>query len=148
MQISPVLHTLVDVCASVCVWFYAILSLVYLHVTIVTFSTQNYSITIELPHSVPLFIYFRSQQVACRILVHQPGINPYHLHWTRRVLTTGPPGKSLYCRFITKPHLPTPPPSPCPYKTFKNKENISLGEIAVSIFLSIITRSLQLSNFY
>ena len=33
-------------------------------------------------------------QVACRILVPRPGIEPEMLKWKCRVLTTGPPGKS------------------------------------------------------
>ena len=33
-------------------------------------------------------------QVACRILVPRPGIEPATLKWKCRVLTTGPPGKS------------------------------------------------------
>ena len=94
------------------------------------------------------FIHLFQVSPSGMTLVHQPGINPYHPHRPRGVITTGPPGKSLHCRFITKAPLCMPPPSPYPYKTFKNKENISLGEIAISIFLSIITGSLQLSNFY
>ena len=32
---------------------------------------------------------------ACGILVPRLGIEPSPMHWKRRVLTTGPPGKSL-----------------------------------------------------
>ena len=48
--------------------------------------------------SIFILIYlftFWLHSAACRILVPQPG-NPHPLHWKLRVLTTGPPGKSLY----------------------------------------------------
>ena len=42
-----------------------------------------------------IFFFFWPQWAACGILVPQPGIELVPLQWKRRVLTTGPPGKSL-----------------------------------------------------
>ena len=40
-----------------------------------------------------LTIYYNF--VTCMILIPQPGMEPMSLHWDHRVLTTGPPRKSL-----------------------------------------------------
>ena len=54
----------------------------------------------------PLF-YFWLCCVACRILVPWPGIKPLPLHWERRVLTTGLPGKFLDPSSLPGPMLDT-----------------------------------------
>ena len=49
---------------------------------------------------VYLFIYW-PRHMACGILVSWPGIEPVPpVHWKHGVLTTGPPGKSLFYFFI------------------------------------------------
>ena len=45
-------------------------------------------------HYVDCFFFFWLRRTACRILV--PRWNPRPLQWKHGVLTTGPPGKSLY----------------------------------------------------
>ena len=39
------------------------------------------------------------------IIVHPPGIEPVPLQWKYRVLTTGPPGKSLIQSVLDKPGI-------------------------------------------
>ena len=39
---------------------------------------------------------------ACRIQFPDQGMNPGPLHWENRVLTTGPPGKSLHQFFVVR----------------------------------------------
>ena len=46
------------------------------------------------------FFFFWPHWVACGILVLQSGSNSCPLQWKYRVLTTGPPGKSIYLLFI------------------------------------------------
>ena len=52
-----------------------------------------------------MYIYIWLICIACRILVPQPGSNLCLLHWEHRVLTAGPPWKSLdicfYILYIT-----------------------------------------------
>ena len=52
--------------------------------------------------------------MAWGILVPQPGMNPHPLQWKRRVLTTGPPGKSPKPSFLRQTQAQeagNPPPS-------------------------------------
>ena len=60
-----------------------------------------------------LFIYFLA--TARGILIPQPGIEPCPLQWKRRVLTTGPLGKSLSVLLLGENdsiYFCTPPPIP------------------------------------
>ena len=56
-------------------------------------------------------------------LVPQQGLNPCHLHWKHRVLTTGPPGKSqVHVVFFCT----------CSFKSFYLKIIIDSQEVADS----------------
>ena len=66
------------------------------------FSRQEYWSGVPLPspwRSISRYFFylfiFWPYPGACRILIPWPGIEPVPLHWKHRVLTTGPPGKSL-----------------------------------------------------
>ena len=60
-----------------------------------SFHPDNYSNN-EFYHS--LFFFKRTMQHAGSLLADQ-GSNPSPLQWKRRVLTTGPPGKSFHSHF-------------------------------------------------
>ena len=44
----------------------------------------------------PLIFFFSG----CIILFSDQGLNPCHLHWEHRVLTTGPPGRSQFTPYL------------------------------------------------
>ena len=46
---------------------------------------------------VAAFFFFQLHLMVCRILVPQPRIEPAHLLWKCRVLTTGPQGSPSMC---------------------------------------------------
>ena len=49
---------------------------------------------------IVFFFLFLAMPYGSRILVPNRGLNVHPLQWKCRVLTTGPPGKSLYCLFL------------------------------------------------
>ena len=51
---------------------------------------------VELMYAVCLAGFFWAHHAACGMLVACPGIDPCPLQWKCGVLTTGPPGNSLY----------------------------------------------------
>ena len=46
------------------------------------------------------FLIFWPSHVAHRLLVPQPGIEPVSLQWKHEILTTRPPGKSPWVKFL------------------------------------------------
>ena len=57
------------------------------------------------PHNFHIVLFFWLHLAACEILVPRPGIEPMPLQWKHRVLTTGPPGRSLHLTIFFFFHL-------------------------------------------
>ena len=71
----------------------------------------------SLPSFHPSTFFFWLYHTAYRLLVPQPGMEPRPLYGDHRVLTTGPPAKSIPQLLLRPPGPSLPPSSPIPIRT-------------------------------